>query len=258
MSVTIDTYNPAQDKSDIDNYNAYLGSLSGEGDWEGGVTMWMLMYMMSMMCQFDSDTIGQDAYIDSDINEIKNLTNTLNNDLNAGRSKEQDSEGNYICKIDGKTYYCDASAKVDGKQVDQKDTLAYKMQQDCDEIKSRTANNKYFQDNPELEADIDSQLDDYMSQIDMNGGNIHQMWQQTDPQYYDSSSTQLGDASIMQPLTDDLQSVQKQFENGDSVMQSIIKSLTSLVETEQSVMKNFDSSLSTMEGTMNSHMSQGT
>jgi hypothetical protein len=84
------------------------------------------------------------------------------------------------------------------------------------------------------------------------------MWQQTDPQYYDPSSTQLGDASIMQPLTDDLQSVQKQFENGDSVMQSIIKSLTSLVETEQSVMKNFDSSLSKMEGTMNSHMSQGT
>lgn len=281
-------YNPGQDYTDMKAYSDYLGSLSGKGDWEGGVTMWNLMYLMYMMCGFDSDTIGSDAAVDADINAIKDLTEKLNNDLNAGNSTIQDSYGNYKCQIDGTWYYCDADAKVDGKKVDKKDTLAYKMQQDVDAIKDATAKNQYFIDNPQLQKDINTQLDDYMSHINNNGGNVHKLWAEVDPQHFDpyvsvgsgkgdyrknadgsftyvgdgkgdyKVNDQLGNASVMQPLTDDLMSVQKQYENGDSVMQAIIKSLTSLVETEQSTMENMSKTLSKMEGTMNQHMSQGT
>ncbi len=272
-------YNPNQDYNQMMAYSDYMGTLAGKGDWEGGCTIWMCMALVGMMMQFTADTVGMDAFIDQDINDIKALTEDLNSDLNAGRSKQQDAYGNYYVVIDNKVWYCDADAKVKNSSgqmvtVNKEDTLAYKIQGDVDNIKYWTAQDPYFQDNPELMNDINHSLDDYMNQINSYNGNIHDMWYDTDPQYYTTeingttyycdksgnpmknadgtpkTNDTLGDASIMQPMTDDLMAVQKQYENGDSVMQSILKSLTSLEETEQSMTENMDKSLTTMEGTM--------
>jgi len=283
MSLSYEYYNTGQDYTDMMAYSDYLGSLAGVPDYQGGASIWSMMYLMAMMITFDSDTVGQDAWIDNDINEIKGLTEDLNHDINAGNSTTYvtatDAQGHtsnvYYTEIDGKYYFCNKSdvgktVNIDGTtyNISQGDTLDSKIRGDIDKIEGRVYDDPYFQDNPDLADQMVGDLEDLWKQVDDPGfgnGNLHTMYYNMDPSNFpddpqtDANGDQiLGNTNEMQPITDDLSSVQSQCTSADSVMQEIIKSVTSLVETEQDTMNNMYKALDKMEQSMNQHMAQGT
>lgn len=254
-----DPYDPNGDFQEIINYIKSVIE-SHAGKWRGGnigdsVSMWMLMYFVSLMSNFTSDSVGSTGYIDKDINMIKNLSSKINEDLNAGRSTTyQVINGHkyYYCVINGQKYWLDPQTPnpSGGGTVPMDQTLDYKIVGDIAAVVKATQDDPYFKQHPELVSQITTRLQDFEGQISGSGinGNLHLLWEKVDPQIF--GGTGQGDPTLMQPLMQDMESVQKQYEAGDSVQQAIIKSQTSLYNTEVTFQTNICKALNKMIGLM--------
>ncbi|MBM3201269.1 MAG: hypothetical protein FJZ56_02550 [Chlamydiae bacterium] len=260
--MTTNTYQNAanQDYVDMMSYSDYMGSLAGQPDYNGGCTSWMEMSLMFMMLAFEGDSIGAEAFIDKQINDIKYQTDTLTQDLNAGKSNPNDydlaADGTtkmYYTMIDGKKYYTNArdvgTTTQSGYTVQQSDTLQSKIDKDVEDLKKSINSCDYFTtQNPTAGTQMIDTLDSFQTSIDHQyDGNIQQLWQDTDPAFYNPDTTQLGDPSSIQALTNDLSEVQSQCTTADSVMQEVIKQMTSTYQAIEGLMNSFSDSVSQME-----------
>ncbi len=126
--------------------------------------------------------------LDQKLGELHSLGDKLFVYVHASRSKIQDSYGNYIFSLkDENPLYCDPSATIDGKVVLYQQTIVHQIDQKIETFESKIRD--YFTSDPQFVKDLQIEIKEVIKQLDAVGGNMHQLWFEADPTYFDPNST---------------------------------------------------------------------